>query len=108
MTTAALKKLVTTQVSELSKTINDLEKRAIKVINEGKKTQTYKDVSKKVHSLSLHLQKDPRVQRLLKLQKETWKKNFLSEYLPVRQKDLKALERKVENLGKKIDGLEKK
>ena len=108
MTTAALRKLVTNQVHELSKTINDLEKRALKVVNDGKKTQTYKDVSKKVRTLSVHLQKDPRVQKLLNLQKEVWKKSFLSEYLPVRQKDLKALERKVEHLGKKIEGLEKK
>jgi len=108
MTTTALKKLVTNQVHELSKTINDLEKRAIRVINDSKKTQTYKDVSKKVRNLSDHLQKDPRVQKLLKLQKEAWKSSFLSEYLPVRQKDLKSLERKVEHLGKKIEGLEKK
>lgn len=108
MSKNAIQKLITEQVNELTKTVNDLEKRARKVIQEGKKSKTVKDLAKKVSDLTKRVQKDPRLQLLVKIKNEAMKANFLDQYLPVRKKDLKSLENKLTTINKKLDDLNQK
>ena len=103
MSKNVIQKLITEQVNELTKTVNDLEKRARKVIQEGKKSKTVKDLTKKVSDLTKKVQKDPRLQLLVKIKNEAMKAHFLDQYLPVRKKDLKSLENKLTTINKKLD-----
>ena len=75
---SSLRKVLNEQVNELTKTVNQLEKKAKKILEDGSKSRTVRDLTK-----------------------------YMEQFIPASRKEMKALEKKVLQLNKKVRALEK-
>ena len=107
MSTLNFRKLVSRQLNELGKTVNELEKKAKKILDEGKKKKTFQELSHQFSKIRKQFEKDPHVKKIINLTHQTLNSSHINEYLPVRRKEFKNLEKKLNQLSTKVDTLKK-